>query len=147
MSKTGKRSGRTKAEIVSLVADSEGSGQSRREFCRESGLSVTALDSYHRRLAGESRMVEVRMGQSAPRQDAGAPVVVIRLRNGRVVELPLDAGLAAGQASVGMRPEKLILLLIKKYGPHAESPSALHLQMFKQEPGASLDEVAAEAGP
>jgi transposase len=42
--------------------------------------------------------------------------------------------------------ERLRLLLIKKYGPHAESLSALQLRMFEQEPSASLDEVAAEAG-
>lgn len=41
--------------------------------------------------------------------------------------------------------ERLRLILIEKYGPSSESLSVAQLTMFEEEPGASLDEVAAEA--
>jgi transposase len=41
--------------------------------------------------------------------------------------------------------EKLRLILIKKYGPSSENLSVAQLTMFEEEPGATLDEVAAEA--
>ena len=41
--------------------------------------------------------------------------------------------------------ERIRLLLIAKYGPRGESLSAAQLALFEQEPGATLDEVAAEA--
>jgi transposase len=41
--------------------------------------------------------------------------------------------------------EQLRLLRIAKYGPRGESLSAAQLALFEEEPGATLDEVAAEA--
>ena len=41
--------------------------------------------------------------------------------------------------------ERIRLLLIAKYGPRGESLSAAQLALFEEEPGATLDEVAAEA--
>jgi transposase len=42
--------------------------------------------------------------------------------------------------------EKLRLLRLKKYGPQGENLAAIYLSLFDEEPGVSLDEVAAEAG-
>ena len=41
--------------------------------------------------------------------------------------------------------ERIRLLLIAKYGPRGESLSDAQLALFEREPGATLDEVAAEA--
>ena len=41
--------------------------------------------------------------------------------------------------------ERIRLMLIAKYGSRGESLSAAQLALFEQEPGATLDEVAAEA--
>ena len=41
--------------------------------------------------------------------------------------------------------EKLRLLRLKKYGPQGENLAAFYLPLFDEEPGVSLDEVAAEA--
>ena len=42
--------------------------------------------------------------------------------------------------------EMLRLLRLKKYGPQSESLADVYLPLFDDEPGVSLDEVAAEAG-
>ena len=41
--------------------------------------------------------------------------------------------------------EMLCLLRLKKYGPQSESLADVYLRLFDEEPGVSLDEVAAEA--
>lgn len=41
--------------------------------------------------------------------------------------------------------EMLRLLRLKKYGPQSESLADVYLPLFDEEPGVSLDEVAAEA--
>ncbi len=41
--------------------------------------------------------------------------------------------------------EKLRLLRLKKYGPQGENLAAFYLPLFDEEPGVSLDEVAAKA--
>ena len=41
--------------------------------------------------------------------------------------------------------EKLRLLRLKKYGPQGENLAAFYLSLFDEEPGVSVDEVAAEA--
>ena len=41
--------------------------------------------------------------------------------------------------------EMLRLLRLKRYGPQSESLADVYLPLFDEEPGVSLDEVAAEA--
>jgi len=49
------------------------------------------------------------------------------------------------QLRVQQLEETLRLLLLKKYGPSSESLSDVYLNLFEDEPGVTLDEVAAEA--
>jgi hypothetical protein len=97
----GVRRRRSVGEAMSLVAEYEASGMSRREFCSARGLSVATLDLYRKRAAHGSvrpRLVAVELeggskavGEPSPR----SPVLAVVLRNGRRIEIgpAFDAGL------------------------------------------------------
>jgi len=93
---------RTVGEAMSLVAEYEASGMSRRAFCSARGLAVATLDLYRKRAregAGLSGgtvpqrlvAVEIERGSEAPRSSA----LTVILRNGRRIEVggAFDAGL------------------------------------------------------
>ena len=98
----GVRRRRSVAEAMSLVAEYEASGMSRREFCAVRGLAVAALDSYRKRARQESvsscgafprRLVavEIERGSDVPE----SPVLTVVLGNGRRIEIggAFDSGL------------------------------------------------------
>lgn len=87
---------------MSLVAEYEASGMSRRAFCSARGLAVATLDLYRKRAregAGRSGgtapqrlvAVEIDRGSEAPRSSA----LTVVLSNGRRIEVggAFDAGL------------------------------------------------------
>jgi hypothetical protein len=92
---------RSVGEAMSLVAEYEASGLSRRAFCSARGLAVATLDLYRKRAregAGRSGgaarrlvAVEIERGREAPRSSA----LMVVLRNGRRIEIggAFDAGL------------------------------------------------------
>ena len=82
---------RGRAEAAQLVAEYEGSGLSRVEFCRKQGLSLATLARYRRRQAqGEvvagSRWVAVEMSGAEPRSRASSGLAVT-LPSGRRIEI------------------------------------------------------------
>lgn len=88
-----KRTRRSRAEIDELLEAFERSGQTRKAFCRERGLSVATFSSWRRRRAaergGEGTLRPVRVAGPA----AGGPVV----RTPGGVEVTLPAGTAAAE--------------------------------------------------
>ena len=98
----GVRRRRSVSEAMSLVAEYEASGMSRRAFCSARGLAVATLDLYRKRAregaahiggAVPQRLVavEIERGSEAPRSSA----LTVILRNGRRIEVggAFDAGL------------------------------------------------------
>ena len=98
---------RSVSEAMSLVAEYEASGMSRREFCSACGLAVATLDLYRKRArqlaerpvsAGSRRLVSVEIdGDSGAVREAsaGSAVLTVVLRSGRRIEVggAFDAGL------------------------------------------------------
>jgi len=98
----GVRRRRTAGEAMSLVAEYEASGMSRRAFCSAHGLAVATLDLYRKRAregaaraggAAAQRLVavEIECGSELP----AASVLTVVLSNGRRIEVggAFDAGL------------------------------------------------------
>ena len=82
---------RSRAEAAQLVAEYEGSGLSRVEFCRKQGLSLATLARYRKRQAqGEvvagSRWVAVDISGAEPRSRASSGLAVT-LPSGRRIEI------------------------------------------------------------
>jgi hypothetical protein len=86
---------------MSLVAEYEASGLSRRSFCTARGLAVATLDLYRKRAShGSVRpqlvAVEIERGSNAVREQApGSSLLTVVLGNGRRIEVggAFDAGL------------------------------------------------------
>jgi hypothetical protein len=83
---------RRRSEVAALVAEYEGSGLRRHEFCQKHGLSLATLNRYRKRLpqddtCDETRLVAVEV--SARRQLEGemASDLTVLLANGRRVEV------------------------------------------------------------
>ncbi len=85
------------------MADYEGGGQSRAEFCASHGLAVPTLDSYRRRYRPtETGLVEIDIrGASALSPESSGVAVV--LRNGRRVELEWSAVAHVGDHRQSLR--------------------------------------------
>jgi len=90
----GVRRRRSAVEAMSLVAEYEASGLSRRAFCSVRGLAVATLDLYRKRSReGTGRFggtvpqrlvaVEIERGSEAPRSSA----LTVVLRSGRRIEV------------------------------------------------------------
>jgi hypothetical protein len=82
---------RSRAEAAQLVAEYEGSGLSRVEFCRKQGLSLATLARYRKRQAqGEvvagSGWVAVDISGAEPRSRASSGLAVT-LPSGRRIEI------------------------------------------------------------
>ena len=93
---------RSIAEAMSLVAEYEASGMSRRAFCSSHGLALATLDLYRKRAregaaqsdgAAAQRLVAVEIERGSESAQSSALTVV--LRNGRRIEVggAFDAGL------------------------------------------------------
>lgn len=85
---------RTAGEAMSLVAEYEASGMSRRAFCSLRGLAVATLDLYRKRAregVGQSggavpqRLVAVEIERGS--ESARSSALTVVLRNGRRVEV------------------------------------------------------------
>jgi hypothetical protein len=87
MAKQRRRSG---AEIAALVAGYEGSGLTRRAYCKQRGIALTTLDYYRRRGKAEPGWVAVELEGEA----AACPLTVV-LGNGRRIEVSGDFAEAA----------------------------------------------------
>jgi len=95
----GVRRRRSVSETMSLVAEYEASGMSRRAFCLARGLAVATLDLYRKRaregaarsgVAGARRLVavEVDRGSEGMReQSLCSPMLTVVLHNGRRIEV------------------------------------------------------------
>ena len=91
----GVRRRRSASEAMSLVAEYEASGTSRRSFCASRGLAVATLDLYRKRAregaapsggAVRRRLVavEIECGSEAT---ARSPALTVVLRSGRRIEI------------------------------------------------------------
>ena len=109
MAKFRKRNRLGRPEAAAIVEEFEQSGQSRAEFCATRGLAVSTLDSWRRRVAGHPGLVEVKVARGVGQRVPDAPVLIVRLRNGRAVEAPADAVLGSG-------PELAALLALAEQG-------------------------------
>ena len=72
---------RSTDEIRRIVEEFQGSGVTRREFCRRHHIAVTMLDYWRRAQSRQARLVEVEVGASGP-----APGFTLSLANGRRIE-------------------------------------------------------------
>ena len=106
----GVRRRRSVCEAMSLVAEYEASGMSRRGFCSARGLAVATLDLYRKRAregvgrsggAVPQRLVavEIERGSEATRSSA----LAVGLRNGRRIEV-------GGSFNAGLLSELLVVL-------------------------------------
>ena len=86
---------RSRAEVDQLIAEYEGSGLTRQQFCAKHGLALVTLDRYRkrRREGGASSpddkrflRVELRGGKPAGSDGPGNELAVV-LRSGRRIEL------------------------------------------------------------
>ena len=75
--------GRSEKEIVALLAGYERSGQTRREYCEEQGVPVTAFDYYRRSRSARPALVPVHV-EPATSQNA----LTLVCANGRRIEVP-----------------------------------------------------------
>jgi len=98
----GVRRRRSVGEAMSLVAEYEVSGMSRRAFCSSHGLAVATLDFYRKRAhegaaqsdgAAAQRLVAVELERGSDVR--GSSVLTVVLGNGRRIEVggAFDAGL------------------------------------------------------
>lgn len=90
----GVRRRRTRAEVEKLVAEYEGSGLGRQEFCDKQGLSLTTLNRYRKRqqlrsetaTAGRLIPVEISPSKHAETSQRGGELLVW-LSSGRKIEV------------------------------------------------------------
>ncbi len=85
---------RTRSEVEQLVAEYEGSGLRRTEFCRTHGLSLSTLNRYCKRrqvqseAAGVDRWVAVELAGSRFGSSAGGTAgLTVILNSGRRIEI------------------------------------------------------------
>ena len=103
---------RTVGEAMSLVAEYEASGMSRRAFCLARGLAVATLDLYRKRaregaarsgVAGARRLVAVEIERESESEARCSPTLAVVLRNGRRIEV-------GGTFDSGVLTELLVVL-------------------------------------
>ena len=71
-----------------LIAAFRASGKTRTEFCRETGIKVSALDYYHHlvRREEQARIIPVELSNNMPTRTS-VRTLAVWLRNGRRVEM------------------------------------------------------------
>ena len=106
----GVRRRRSTAEAMSLAAEYESSGMSRRTFCSARGLALATLDLYRKRaregaarcgVAGARRLVAVEIERES--EARCSPTLAVVLRNGRRIEV-------GGTFDSGVLTELLVVL-------------------------------------
>jgi transposase-like protein len=83
---------RSRSEVAALVAEFEGSGLRRQEFCRKHGLSLATLKRYRKRVpqdhtSGETRLVAVEVSARPQLDGELASDLTVLLARGRRVEV------------------------------------------------------------
>jgi hypothetical protein len=82
---------RSRCEVAALVAEFEGSGLRRQEFCRKHGLSLATLNRYRKRrqdhTSDETRLVAVEVSARPQLDGEMASDLTVLLASGRRVEV------------------------------------------------------------